>query len=121
MFLLGRELMDAPRAAAGAVLLSGVVYFTWVTPEFNHNVMQMPLWAGLVLVLWRAREEEGIVWWSLVGVLGAVGLYAKFSTVLLLLPAAIYILADPKCRRQIATPGPWVGLAAFVEIGRAHV
>ena len=113
VFALGRDLTDQGRALSGALLLSGVLYFSWVTPEFNHNVLQMPFWAGLIFALWRARERNGIGWWALVGALGAVGLYAKISTVVLLIVATAYILFDPKCRRHLATRAPWIGLATF--------
>ncbi len=116
VFLLGRDITDAPRAVAGTLLSSGVLYFSWVTPEFNHNVLQMPLWSGLILALWRARETGRTGWWALVGALGGLGLYAKISTGVLLLVTALYILADPKCRARLATSGPWIGLGVFVVV-----
>ena len=57
VFALGRDIMDAPRALAGTLMLTGVYFFSWVTPEFNHNVAQMPLWALTMLFLWRATTN----------------------------------------------------------------
>ena len=116
VFLLGRDITDAPRAVAGTLLSSGILYFSWVTPEFNHNVLQMPLWAGLILALWRARETDQKVWWALVGALGGLGLYAKISTGVLLIVAALYIVVDPKCRARLGTSGPWIGLGIFLVV-----
>ena len=46
VYLLGCDLMGRQRAAAGTLLLTGIVYYSWPTPEFNHNVAQTPFWAG---------------------------------------------------------------------------
>ena len=113
VFLLAREMLDIRRAVASALLLSGVLYFSWVSPEFNHNVLQMPLWAGVIFALWRARETGSNGWWALVGALAAAGLYAKFSTAVLLLVVLAYMLLDAKCREQLGRTGPWVALAVF--------
>jgi hypothetical protein len=113
VFAIGRRLLDAERALAGTLLLTGVLYFSVVTPEFNHNVLQMPLWAAIILGLLTARSEGSIAAWIGLGLLGAIGLYAKLSTAILLVTAALFILADRDCRRQLAGPGPWLGFALF--------
>ena len=113
IYLLGRDMTDAPRGVAGALLLSGVLYFSWVSPEFNHNVLQMPFWAGIILALWRARQTGSNGWWAMAGALAAGGIYAKFSTAVLLVVVAAYVLFDRKCRRAFAVGGPWIGLGVF--------
>jgi len=49
--LLGRDMMGAARAAAGTLLLAGITYYAWATPEFNHNVASLPFWAGFAFVI----------------------------------------------------------------------
>jgi 4-amino-4-deoxy-L-arabinose transferase-like glycosyltransferase len=114
VFLLGRLLIGAERAAAGTLLLTGVAFFAWPTPEFNHNIAEMPFWAAVPWALWLAVERRSAVWWLLVGAFAAAGLYAKLSTALLLLTAAGWILWDGRARQCLATPGPWLGLGAFL-------
>jgi 4-amino-4-deoxy-L-arabinose transferase-like glycosyltransferase len=77
VFKLGRELMDGPRALAGVLLLTGVYFFSWVTPEFNHNVAQMPLWALVMLFLWRATTSGKLLDWLLLGAFAGLSLWAK--------------------------------------------
>jgi 4-amino-4-deoxy-L-arabinose transferase-like glycosyltransferase len=116
VFLLGRDVMGPRRAAAGTLLLTGVAYYAWPTPEFNHNVAELPFWAGLPWALWRAVERRGILWWALAGALAAGGLYAKLTTALLLVTLAGWIVWDQHARRSLAAPGPWTGLAIFVVL-----
>lgn len=115
-FLLGRDLLGTARAAAGAILLTGVVYFSWVIPEFNHNVVQMPIWLGALWALARARARRHVGWWMLLGALGALGLYAKLTMALVLIVMAAFIVVDRQCREQLRTAGPWAGLGAFAIV-----
>ena len=118
VYLLGRDTLGARLGLAGTLPLAGVMFFSWITPEFNHTLVQMPIWAAIVWCLWRAREGAGdaraMGWWMALGAVAGLGLYAKFSSAVLLVVAAVYILADARCRRQLRGPGPWLGLAAFV-------
>jgi 4-amino-4-deoxy-L-arabinose transferase-like glycosyltransferase len=116
VFLLGRDLMDASRAAAGTLLLTGVGTYAWLTPEFNHNIAQLPFWAGVALALWRAVERQSVLWWTLVGLLAASGVYAKLTTGVLLTTLAAWTLLDAKARRSLVTPGPWLALAIFLAL-----
>src|SRR4029453_10971813 len=115
-FLLGRDLTGPRRAAAGTLLLTGIAFYAWPTPEFNHNVAEMPFWAGLPWALWRAVERRGLGWWALVGALAAGGLYAKLTTALLLVTLAAWIVWDQHARQSLATSGPWIGLAVFAVL-----
>ncbi len=116
VFLLGRDVMGPRRAAAGTLLLTGIAFFAWPTPEFNHNVAELPFWAGLPWALWRAVERRGIMWWVLAGALAAGGLYAKLMTVLLIVALAAWVVWDQRARQCLATPGPWIGLAVFAVL-----
>jgi 4-amino-4-deoxy-L-arabinose transferase-like glycosyltransferase len=114
VFTLGRDLMGSKRALAGVLLLTGIFYFSWPSIEFNHNVAQMPYWAGISWAVWRARQRAATQWWVLLGAMAAQSLYAKFSSALLLVVVATWLLSDPALRQQLRRPGPWVGLLVFL-------
>jgi 4-amino-4-deoxy-L-arabinose transferase-like glycosyltransferase len=117
VFALGRDVMRSPhRAAVGTLLLAALPVYTWLSPEFNHNIALLPFWAGIVLGLWRAIERCSIGWWVVVGALAAAGLYAKFTTVILLIAASAWIVWDRKARESLTTAGPWSGVAVFAAI-----
>lgn len=113
VYLLGRDLLSPARALAGTALLTGVFYYSWPTPEMNHNLAQMPLWAWTCLALWRAADSGRLSWWVLLGLFGGLSLWAKYSSGLLLVAAAVWILWDARARARLAGPGPWVALAIF--------
>ncbi len=122
VWLLGRDLLGTGRALAGTLLLTGVFYYSWPTPEMNHNLVQMPLWAWTCLALWRAAQGGRTVWWLLLGVFAGLSLWAKYSSGLLLAAAGVWILTDVHARAQLARIGPWAALAVFALIAapQAH-
>ncbi|MXY39565.1 MAG: glycosyltransferase family 39 protein [Rhodospirillaceae bacterium] len=121
VYLLGRDLLGPGRALAGTLLLTGIFYYSWPTPEVNHNLLQMPLWAWTGLALWRAVQRERILWWVLLGLFAGLSLWAKYSSGLLLLAAFVWLLADGRGRACFSRPGPWLALAvcALVALPQA--
>jgi 4-amino-4-deoxy-L-arabinose transferase-like glycosyltransferase len=123
---LGCALIGEQRALLAVLAQTGVVYFTIFTPEFNHNVILLPLWAALGLVGYRACFMLGsrrIVYsrWVWFGVLAALGVLGKYTTVLLLLPMLLLTVLHPRLRRVWAGPGPWLALAVALLLLLPHL
>jgi 4-amino-4-deoxy-L-arabinose transferase-like glycosyltransferase len=119
VFLLGREFMPARWAATGTLLLAGVYYFSIPTPEFNHNVAQMPLWAAATFFYFKAWKTNRLRWWLTLGVAAALGLLAKYPTALLLL-AMVAHLARSRGSAFLST-GPYLATAACTVIVSPHL
>jgi 4-amino-4-deoxy-L-arabinose transferase-like glycosyltransferase len=117
IFRLGCLLLDPLRAAVGTLLLLGSYYFTAPTIEFNHNVLQMPIWAGLILqfALLRRTPASWPVWIG-IGLTAGLGLWVKYSIVLLYMVLLLIGLAEAPIRRRLLSPQPYVMvlLAALV-------
>ncbi|MBW8908466.1 MAG: glycosyltransferase family 39 protein [Mesorhizobium sp.] len=116
VYCLARDIMGPTRALAAVLLMPSIYFFGWPTPQFNHDYAQMPFWAGICWLLWRAARDGRPGWWLALGLVAGIGLYAKFSTGLLLLFGAAWILYDARARNRLATPWPWLGLALFLAI-----
>lgn len=116
VYLLARDIMGSTRALAAVLLMPSIYFFGWPTPQFNHDYAQMPFWAGISWLLWRTARDGRPGWWLALGIVSGLGLYAKFSTALLLAFGAIWLLYDTRARSRLATPWPWLGLAVFLGI-----
>jgi 4-amino-4-deoxy-L-arabinose transferase-like glycosyltransferase len=116
--LFGADLRGSQMALAGVLLLTGIYYYSLSTPEFNHNVSQMPFFVAVILGLWRGVTCGGPVWWVVLGFAAAVGIQAKYSFGVLLAVAAGWLLLEPRARRCLTGAGPWIALAIFL-IGAA--
>jgi len=116
VYMLGKDLFDKRAAAAGTLLLTGFYFFSWPTVQFDHNVAQMPLWAAVVWFLWRSVERNRTAYWLGLSIASGIGMYAKFSTALLLLVALVWLLSDAKARSRLRSAGPWLALLLFLAI-----
>lgn len=113
IYLLGKPTLGEERSAAGAMALLATYYFTWHTPEFNHDILQIPFWAAIALCLWRATATGTTFWWVMLGLVSAASMFCKLSLVVLLSSCALWLLVDAQARSTLWTRGPWLALITF--------
>jgi len=74
------------------LLLEGIYFYNFTTPEFNVNVCQLPFWALCVYYSWKLFDKESITFkdcfW--LGVFAAIGFLSKYLFIYLLI--SIYLL-----------------------------
>ena len=109
VYRLGRQMMSRQRALLGSLLLLAVFYYTWPSLEFNHNIAQLPVWAGIIYAFYLAIHSRRLRYWLLFGLLAGAGMLVKYTVAVLLLVAVLYSLLAPQ-RRLWRTPGPWLAL-----------
>jgi 4-amino-4-deoxy-L-arabinose transferase-like glycosyltransferase len=117
----GLRILDAVPALLGVLLLEGVIYYNFASPEFNPDVLQLPFWALIGLFYHRAVKDNRILDWCLLGVWVAGGLYSKYSTVLLLVVLMLLTLVRPEGRRRMRGPGPYLAIAVASALFLPHV
>ena len=69
------------------LLLEGIYFYNFTTPEFNVNVCQLPFWALCVYYSWKLFDKQEInvkdcLW---LGVFAAIGFLSKYLFIYLLL------------------------------------
>ncbi len=119
VFLIGRDLFGSDLrgsqlALASVLLLTGIYYYSLSTPEFNHNVAQIPCYAAAIFTLLRAATRGTLIWWIALGAVCAVGVHVKYSFGILIAVAGLWLLLEPRVRRQLLHIGPWVAAAIFL-------
>ena len=103
------------------VLTSVTFYFTLPMPEFNPNILQIPIWSGMILLFLRAQQEGRLIDWLLLAVLAACGLYAKYFVALLIGTMGLYTLVFADARRLVLTIGPWLCVCVCSVLLVPHV
>jgi len=113
---VARDIVPPPEACLAVLLLEGVIFYNYNSPKFNHDSLQLPLWALVSLLAWRALSRGGGVVWLGLGLSAGLGLLSKYSVALLLASLGVLVLAVPQARRALRSPGPWLaaGVAALI-------
>jgi len=74
------------------LLIEGIYFYNFTTPEFNVNVCLMPFWALTVFYLWRGFKDNKIIDWLLVGLFSGFGFLSKYLFIYLGLAIDIFLL-----------------------------
>lgn len=82
--------------------------------------IDLPIWAGVTLLVIRVQLRGEPRWWLAAGVLVGLGLYNKHLVILLLIGLAVGLLAVGP-RSVLAGPWPWAGAALAVLIGAPNL
>ena len=86
IFKLAKEfLKNETHALISVLLLEGIYFYNFTTPEFNVNVCQIPFWSLTVYYAWQSFKNDKIQNWILLGVFSALGVLSKYLFVYLLI------------------------------------
>jgi hypothetical protein len=116
-----RPLVGAVGALVAVLIIDGLHYFNYTAPKFNHDVMQLPFWALAGLAFRSGLRHGRSIDWLLLGIALGLAAWAKYFAAVLAIPLALFLLVDRDARRALATPGPWLALAAALATMAPHL
>ena len=74
------------------LLIEGIAFYTFETPQFNVNICQIPLWIGTVYFFLKSIKENKISDWIFLGVFSALGFLTKYIFAYLLISLFFYLI-----------------------------
>ena len=72
------------------LLLEGIYFYNFTTPEFNVNVCQLPFWTLSVLYGWKGFKDNKTINWLLFGLFAALGILSKYLFIYLLVTMDVF-------------------------------
>ena len=89
-------LEDKLYSLLSVLLLSGIFFYNFTTPEFNVNVSQLPFWALSVYFFWRGINLNKNIDWILFGIFSALGFLSKYLFIYILLALFVFFIFTPE-------------------------
>ena len=74
------------------LLLAGIYFYNFTTPEFNVNLSQLPFWALSVYFFWKGLNSNKNINWVLFGVFSAMGFLSKYLFIYILITLFIFFI-----------------------------
>ncbi len=74
------------------LLLEGIYFYNFTTPEFNVNVCQLPFWALSVLYSWKGFKDNKSTNWLLFGLFAGLGVLSKYLFIYLLIAMDVFFI-----------------------------
>lgn len=118
---LGCTMLRPVEALVAVVLLDGAILFNVRAMEFNHNIVQLPIWGLAGWTLYRAFVDHRRRHWILVGLWFALAFYAKYVAATLIAPLLLFSVLDARARRCWRTPGPYLAIVVFFAVLAPHL
>ena len=76
---------DKKLALLSVLLLEGIYFYNFTTPEFNVNVAQLPFWAFTVYYTWRCIKYDKATDYVLLGLFAGLGILSKYLFIYLII------------------------------------
>lgn len=121
VFLMARPLVGPLGSLVAVLILEGLHYLNYTSPQFNHNVVQLPFWALAGFALHRGLRNRKTADWVLLGLAVGLALWAKYFVVVLAAPMAAFMLVDREARQCLKTPGPYIAVAVALVVTAPHL
>ncbi len=67
------------------ILLEGIYFYNFTSPEFNVNVCQLPFWALSILYTWRCINYDKFIDYILLGIFISLGILSKYLFIYLVI------------------------------------
>ena len=74
------------------LLLEGIYFYNFTTPEFNVNVCLIPFWSLSIFYLWKGINNNKILDWIFLGLFAGLGFLSKYLFVYLGLAIAVLLI-----------------------------
>jgi 4-amino-4-deoxy-L-arabinose transferase-like glycosyltransferase len=78
------------------LILSGIYFYNFTTPEFNVNICQIPFWALTIYYFWKSLNSKKKINWVLFGVFSALGFLSKYLFIYILVSLFLYFILNVK-------------------------
>ncbi len=81
VWTLAKDFVSENSAVVAAIFTLIFPHTTWISPEWNHNLVQLPFWVWTIVAFHWVCTSHGnnIRAWAFMGAVSALGLYGKYS------------------------------------------
>ena len=114
VYSIGKRLYTAPVGLAAAVVFQSIPIMGAMSLYSTTDAPLHFFWALTMRLFLTARDTDRLPWWLLTGLAGGLGMLSKFSMGLLAIGLLLALLASPRDRRLLRSPGLWLGVTTVV-------
>ena len=83
-------------ALISVLILTGIFFYNFTTPEFNVNVSQLPFWALSVYFFWKGLKLNKKIDWILFSFFSTLGFLSKYLFIYILIALFIFFILNIK-------------------------
>ena len=93
VFKLSKEILNTEKhALLSVLLLEGIYFYNFTTPEFNVNVCMLPFWAMTGYYAYKCLKDNLTRDYIILGIIAALGFLSKYLFIYLLVGIKIFYI-----------------------------
>ena len=93
VFKLSKELFkNKTSSLLSVLLLEGIYFYNYTTPEFNVYITELPFWTLAVYFAYKSNTENDFKYWFFLGFFAAIGFLSHYLFSYLLLSILIFYI-----------------------------
>ena len=93
VFKLSKEILNTEKyALISVLLLEGIYFYNFTTPEFNVNVCMMPFWAMASYYAFKCLKNNLTKDYIILGIVAALGFLSKYLFIYLLIGIKVFYI-----------------------------
>ncbi len=120
LYRLAKCFLSVEKAVLSVMLLEGVIFYGYVSPEYNVNVLSLAIWPATAYYFYKAMTENKLSFWLATGLCCALNILNKYVSGLQLLGIALVLISTPQGRASLKTYKPYLTLLFFVALVTPH-
>ena len=94
-------LINQKLALLSVLLIEGIYFYNFTTPEFNVNVAQLPFWALTIYCTWRCIKYDKAIDYVFLGLFAGLGILSKYLFIYLIIGIKIVFIYFIKKGKKI--------------------
>lgn len=116
LFAIARTLTGSRRLAAWAAIFANLTTISAFAIFTVPDQAQLVFWLAAALGLSRIARGGAPAWWLFVGAMFGLSASAKYTAFILATGVLLWVVVAPSQRRWLATPWPYLGVAAGLAV-----
>ena len=93
VFKLSKEILNTEKNAfLSVLLLEGIFFYNFTTPEFNVNVCMLPFWAMTAYYAYKCLKDNLAKDYVILGIVAAFGFLSKYLFIYLLIGIKVFYI-----------------------------
>jgi len=109
------------RALVALFIQSCLIYYNLYSPDYNHNVAQIPFWALSVTTFYMALVDGRLRYWIAFGLALGMTTLAKYSAAFLPVACVILLIWESNARRFLNFTNILASASAYFLVTGPHI
>ena len=92
IFKFSEEFFENKKLAfLSVLLLEGIFFYNFTSPEFNVNVCQIPFWAASIYFAWKCFKTDKLINYIFLGLSIGLGVLSKYLFIYLIIGIKLFL------------------------------